>query len=167
MLPPDQEREDILKTLSILEKITGSKPKGWVSPELRPGDTTLEVLAEAGILWYGDFPNDDVPDVARVGGKPLVIFPFTKESDDAEIYGKNGHPPGVWTECFVDSLDVLYEEGRTHPKMLNFSVRTHLFGHTVGVQPINAAIRYAKSRPGVWITTRTEIAQWWQKQNYM
>src|ERR1019366_3346743 len=101
-----------------LEKITGTRPVGWVSPDLRPGDRTLEVLAEAGIIWNGDFPNDDLPYLVHVGGKPMVIIPYTKESDDYEIYQKNDQLPAVWTDCFIDSLDVLHEEGTTHPKML-------------------------------------------------
>ena len=165
-LSPNEEREDILKTLDILEKVSGSRPVGWVSPDLRPGDRTLEVLAGAGILWNGDFPNDDVPYLVRVNGKPLVIIPYTKESDDREIYQRNRQQPRVWTDCFIDSLDALYEEGATHPKMLNASVRAHLLGRSLGKIAIDRAIRYAKSLPQVWFTTRTEIAQWWLERKY-
>ena len=160
-LDPADEKQDILKTLDVLANITGSRPVGWVSPDLRPGDRTLEVLAEAGILWNGDFPNDDLPYVARAGKKSMVIIPYTKESDDLEIYQRGGQLPSVWTSCFTDSLDVLCEEGITHPKMLNASMRAHILGRSVGTKAIDSAIRYAKSIPHVWFTTRTEIAKWW------
>jgi peptidoglycan/xylan/chitin deacetylase (PgdA/CDA1 family) len=165
-LTPEEGKTDILRTLDILEKVTGTRPVGWVSPDLRPGDSTLEVLAEAGMLWNGDFPNDDLPYVIKVGDKPLVIIPYTKESDDRDIYQTGGQLPSVWTTCFTDGLDVLCEEGATHPKMLNASMRAHIFGRSVGTKAVEAAIRYAKSMPGIWFTTRTEIAEWWIEAKY-
>jgi len=165
-LSPAEEKKDILKTLDLLEKLTGTRPTGWISPDLRPGDRTLEVLASAGVMWNGDFPNDDLPYLVHVSGKPMVIIPYTKESDDKEIYQKNDQLPSVWTDCFIDSLDVLHEEGATHPKMLNASLRLHLLGRAVGTKAVDLAIRYTKSFPNVWITTRTQIAQWWLKQGY-
>jgi peptidoglycan/xylan/chitin deacetylase (PgdA/CDA1 family) len=165
-LSREEEKKDILTALSMLERVTGERPAGWVSPDLLPGEHTLEILAEEGILWNGDFPNDDLPYVVNAGGKPLVIIPYTLESDDNEIYQQGGHPPSVWRDCFVDGLDVLLEEGATHPKMLNASMHAHILGHSLGVKPIDSAIRYAKSRPDVWFATRTEIAQWWLEMQY-
>jgi peptidoglycan/xylan/chitin deacetylase (PgdA/CDA1 family) len=165
-LPPEQEQEDILKTLDILAQTTGSRPNGWVSPDLRPGDRTLEILSEAGIAWDGDFPNDDLPYVVSVTNKPMVIIPYNKESDDLEIYGRNRQQPRVWTDCFIDGIDTLHEEGATHPKMLNASMRAHLLGRSLGSLAVDRAIRYAKTLPGVWFATRGEIAKWWIEKKY-
>jgi hypothetical protein len=152
--------------LKLLADTTGVGPVGWVSPELRPGDGTLATLAEEGMMWNGDFPNDDLPYSIRVNGKQLIIIPFTKESDDAEIYGTGGQLPSVWTRCFTDGLDVLNEEGITHPKMLNATIHAHIMGRSVGTKAISDAIRYAKSMPKVWMSTRTEIAKWWLEKRY-
>jgi peptidoglycan/xylan/chitin deacetylase (PgdA/CDA1 family) len=162
----DEEKKEIVTALDMLQKVTGNRPVGWVSPGLLPGEHTLEILAEEGILWNGDFPNDDLPYVVRPGGKPLVIIPYTKESDDQEIYQQGGHPTSVWRDCFIDGLDILLEEGMTHPKMLNASIHAHVLGHSLGVKPIGEVIRYAKTRPGTWFTTRTEIARWWLQKQY-
>lgn len=161
-----EEREEILKSLKCLQDVTGVRPVGWVSPDIRPGDGTLGVLAEQGILWNGDFPNDDLPYKIKVDGKPLIIIPYTLESDDKLIYTNGGQPTAVWTQCFTDSLDVVCEEGKTHPKMLNATVHADMMGRAVGTKAITEAIRYAKTKPKVWITTRTEIAKWWQKKQY-
>ncbi len=161
-------REDILKTLDILERVSGTRPIGWISPDLRPGDRTLEILAEAGIQWNGDFPNDDLPYVVQVNGSPMVIIPYGNQTDDRELYQRHRQLPSTLADNFSDALDVLYEEGATHPKMLNVSLRAHLFGRANGKMAIDRTIRYAKSLPppGVWITTRTEIAEWWRQRGY-
>jgi allantoinase len=165
-LTPDEEKQEILKTLKLIADVTGTKPVGWVSPQLRPGDGTLAVLAEQGLMWNGDFPNDDLPYMIRVNSKPMVIIPYTKESDDNEIYQVGGQLPSVWTHCFTDSLDVLSEEGVTHPKMLNASIHAHIMGRSVGTKAIVDAIRYAKAQPHVWMATRTGIAKWWLEKEY-
>jgi peptidoglycan/xylan/chitin deacetylase (PgdA/CDA1 family) len=165
-LTPAEEKQDILKTLKLLTDVTGTRPAGWVSPDLQPGDGTLAVLAAQGLTWNGDFPNDDLPYMIKVSGKPMVIIPFTKESDDAEIYGTGGQLPSLWTRCFTDALDVLWEEGVTHPKMLNTTVHAHVMGRSVGTKAIIDAIRYATSQPKVWMTTRAEIASWWLEKKY-
>lgn len=162
----EEEKFDILKTLDLLEKVTGTRPTGWVSADLLPGDHTLEILAEQGIVWNGDFPNDDLPYTVRVAGKKMVIIPYAKEVDDYEIYGKNLQLPDVFTDYFVDSLDVLQKEGMTHPKMLHATVRCHFFGRAVGTKALDRAIEYSKSQPHVWFASRGDIAQWWMKQNY-
>jgi hypothetical protein len=117
-------------------------------------------------MWNGDFPNDDLPYSIKVNGKSLLIIPFTKESDDYAIYQDGGQLPSVWTRCFTDSLDVLYEEGVTHPKMLNATIHAHVMGRSVGTKAIVEAIRYAKAMPKVWMTTRGEIAKWWLDRRY-
>jgi allantoinase len=165
-LPEEEAKEDVLKTLKILADTTGTKPVGWVSPNLRPGDGTLAVLAGEGLMWNGDFPNDDLPYMIQVEGKPLLIIPYTKESDDQEIYQNGGQLPSVWTQCFTDGLDVLHEEGITHPKMLNASIHAHIMGRSVGTKAIDDAIMYATAMPKVWNTTRTDIARWWLDKQY-
>jgi allantoinase len=165
-MKPAEEKSEILKTLDILGKVTGSRPTGWVSPDCFPGDRTLEVLAAEGIMWNGDFPNDDLPYVVKAGGKPMVIIPFSTEVDDYQIYGKNLQPPEVWADTFIDSVNVLYKEGATHPKLQHAAMRCHYFGRAVGTKAVDKAIRYGKSLPKVWFATRTEVAQWWLKQHY-
>lgn len=159
------ERQNILQALASLEAITGERPAGWVSPDRRPGRHTLEILAEQGLLWNGDFPNDDLPYVVTVNGRRLVIIPYGLECDDREIYGKHRHPTGVWLRCFQDSLEVLYEEGATHPKMLSVAVHAHL-GRSLWAQALASAVRYARGFSGVWFATRSEIAHWWLEQGY-
>ncbi len=158
-----QEREHILKTLKIIEDLTGRKPRGWASPEYRPGPNTLSVLAEQGIVWNGDFPNDDLPYRCKVGGKELVIIPYQLESDSREIYERHRHHPRVWGDCFKRSFDALYEEGVEKPKMLNATLHAHL-ARPLWMKALESTIRHARQFPDVWYATRGEIADWWLKR---
>jgi hypothetical protein len=50
----DRERETIKKTLDILEKTTGKRPAGWVTPIYGWSENTIDYLAEAKLAWCSD-----------------------------------------------------------------------------------------------------------------
>jgi len=57
----DKEREVIQTVLKTIEQSTGQKPRGWLGPGLAETFNTLDLLAEEGILYVGDWNNDDQP----------------------------------------------------------------------------------------------------------
>ena len=162
-LNAQQEREHILKTIKIIGNLTGSKPRGWASPEYRPGPNSLCILAEQGIVWNGDFPNDDVPYSCKVGGKKLVIIPYQLESDSREIYERHRHHPDVWVDCFMRSFDTLYEEGAESPKMINATLHAYL-ARSLWMKALESTIQHTRQFSDVWYATRDEIADWWLKR---
>src|SRR5450631_2913487 len=60
-LNPQEERALIKRCIDIHKKITGSKPRGCLSPVVSPTALTEAFMAEAGFLWYGDYNNIDLP----------------------------------------------------------------------------------------------------------
>jgi allantoinase len=61
MLTREQERNNILKTIDAILKVTGERPTGWSSPGVRPTDNTVELLLEAGLEYHCDFHDDEMP----------------------------------------------------------------------------------------------------------
>ncbi|MCY3638478.1 MAG: allantoinase, partial [Chloroflexi bacterium] len=60
-----------------------------------------------------------------------------------------------------DTFDVLYEEGRTHPKMMSIGLHCRIAGRPARSRALDRFIQYARSHPGVWFARRDEIAKWW------
>src|SRR5450631_4350503 len=60
-LTPQEEKALIKRCIGIHRKITGAKPKGWLSPVVSPTANTEGFLIDAGFLWYGDYNNIDLP----------------------------------------------------------------------------------------------------------
>ena len=48
------ERETIKKTLDILQKATGRRPTGWVTPIYGWSENTMDYLVEAKLAWASD-----------------------------------------------------------------------------------------------------------------
>ncbi len=55
------ERALVARTLDALEAATGTRPTGWVSPGRLNSPVTPDLLAEAGVEWFADWVNDDLP----------------------------------------------------------------------------------------------------------
>jgi len=64
-----------------------------------------------------------------------------------------------------DSFDTLYEEGKTHPKMMSVGLHCRLIGRPGRMQSLINFINYVLKFDHVWICKRIEIAKHWIK-NY-
>jgi len=56
-----QERAYIKESIDAIAEATGKKPQGWFSPEYGESTRTPQLLAEAGIRYVCDWPNDEQP----------------------------------------------------------------------------------------------------------
>lgn len=161
---PEEERENIRRSVDVIQRVTGERPKGWISPRATPSEHTLRLLVEEGFTWCGDYPDDELPYVLEVCGRPIAVLPYsgTAGVNDYEIALIQGNPPSVYVEEFRKTMDYLREEqaitGR--PGMIRISVHAHVYGRPWGRYAFRDAIRYAKSFPDVWFTTRAKLADW-------
>ncbi len=159
---PEQERDNIRKTADAIERVTGERPVGWLSPRATPSVNTLRLVAEEGLLWSGDYPDDELPQVRELGGKPVVTLPYSSlPVNDYQITMTRGNPPSTYVEEFCRTLDLLREEAAEtgRPGLLRCSVHAHVYGHSWGRWAFRDVIRYAKSFSDVLITTRANLAK--------
>ena len=78
---PDQAAM-IERSLSVIERFTGTRPVGWLGPGLTQTLETPDLLAAAGIKYIGDWVYDDEPTTIRTANGPLVTLPYTVELND-------------------------------------------------------------------------------------
>src|SRR5712671_6434465 len=61
LLSDEDERKNIARCTALLEKASGRKIEGWLSPRGTSKTTTPKLLAQAGYRWYGDVFDSDLP----------------------------------------------------------------------------------------------------------
>lgn len=154
-----EQTESIDRTLEAFARL-GVTPTGFSASAGSITPETFDIVAQRGLQYCCGFRNTDVPFIInRPDGKKLVGM----NSYDLTDYNSYGHsdktPREVMTQ-WRDFFDTMYEEGlRGYPQMLAYG--THPFlSHGHRTRPMEEAIRYIKSLPGVWITTRDKIAEW-------
>src|ERR1700738_1165883 len=76
LLSDEEERKNIERCTTLLQKASGRPIRGWLSPRRTPRAQTPRLLAEAGYTWYGDVFDSDLPYVVPVGERKIVAIPL-------------------------------------------------------------------------------------------
>ena len=80
-----EERQHIADCLGSLETALGEKPRGWAGQDYNESAETPNLLAEAGLDFVLDWPNDVEPYYMRTDS-PLVWVPNQSEWDDGQLF---------------------------------------------------------------------------------
>ena len=162
---PKKERDVIERTLKVYEETVGKPAKGWLSSSLRGTVNTPDILAEKGLIFYCDLMNDDQPYLIRTPHGPIVSTPYTNEINDFTLLTRRGHNTDEFRDILIEELSVLYKEGAKSGRIMNVGLHPHVSGRAYRIRALREFIQYAKKLPGVWFTTREEIATWYLKNH--
>ncbi|OYX70341.1 MAG: polysaccharide deacetylase [Rhizobiales bacterium 32-66-11] len=158
----DDQRGMIFRSMDILEKFTGKRPKGWLGPGLTQTLETPENLAEAGVKYIGDWVWDDEPcDITTAKG-PLVTLPYTVEHNDIPMMAVAHHESPYWVQRFKDSIDRLHAEGEERAKILAVAIHPYISGQPHRIKYLEQIYEYAASLGDVLFWNGEEILDWYQ-----
>jgi len=152
-MPEDVERGIITGVLQTIAKHTGQQARGWLGPALTETDSTLDILAEAGIEYVADWCNDEQPYRMKTRKGSIVSLPYTLELGDIPIFLTHGATGEDFYQIIVDQFDVLYQEGARIPRVLCLALHPFLVGHPYRAKHLERALAYIKQHEGVWFTT--------------
>jgi peptidoglycan/xylan/chitin deacetylase (PgdA/CDA1 family) len=158
------ERDIIRRSIEMYERHVGVRPKGWLSSSLRGTLNTPAILAEEGFEFYCDLMNDDQPYLIRTDKGTIVSTPYSNEINDFTLLTRRNHTTDEFRDILKEELTVLHEEGRTQARIMNVGLHPHVSGRAYRVRGLREFLEYAKTLPGVWWTTRQEIAEYYRTQ---
>ena len=156
LLSDDDERKNIDRCSALLEKASGQKIVGWLSPRGTSKPSTPKLLAEAGYRWYGDVFDTDLPYVVSHGNKRIVAIPLSYDVNDMPSM-KYGHPPRVMLESYNEVIEIA-RGGNGELRIIDVTGHAHIFGHHRGAHFYEKIIAQAMSSPDIWVGTRAQIA---------
>jgi peptidoglycan/xylan/chitin deacetylase (PgdA/CDA1 family) len=157
LLSDADERKNIERCTKLLEKASGRKIVGWLSPRGTSKLTTPQLLAEAGYRWYGDVFNTDLPYVVSHGNKRIVAIPLSYDVNDMPSM-KYGHPPRMMLDSFNEVIDIA-RAGKDELRIIDVTSHAHIFGHHRGAHYYDQIVGNAMASPDIWVGTRAEIAE--------
>ena len=164
-VPLDIEREHMENAIDIQKKMTGQRPLGWYTGRTSPN--TLSMIAdEGGFLYCADSYADDLPYWDNHYSKPLLMVPYTLDTNDMRFATPQGFNSGdQFYQYLKDAFDILYAEGEEAPKMLSIGIHCRLLGRPARLAALKRFIEYAKGHDSVWFAKREEIARHWQEKH--
>lgn len=155
-LSEQEERENIRRTAETIEKASGFRARGWVSPGASTGPRTIALLAEAGLAYHLHNFDDDLPYLQFLPDRPLAAIPFNADVNDLVTYVRHGHRPRAVLDRFADALHSFNTLGEAG--VLPVTVHTHIFGRPGGAAVLDELIGLARTHGQAWIATLGEIA---------
>jgi peptidoglycan/xylan/chitin deacetylase (PgdA/CDA1 family) len=156
LLSEDEERKNITRCTALLEKVSGARVQGWLSPRGTSRQDTPRLLAEAGYRWYGDVFDDDLPYVLAFGNRKIVAIPLATDVNDMPFM-KFGNAPKMMLESFKENLEIA-RANRGAPQIIDVTAHAHIFGRPRGAHYYEKIIELAASAADVWVGTRAQIA---------
>ena len=162
-MPEVQEKKMINASVQLHQAITGSKPRGWYTGRTSPN--TLKLISERDdILYCADSYADDLPYYDMQYAKPLLMVPYTLDTNDMRFATPQGFNSGEqFYQYLKDAFDVLYAEGATAPKMLSIGLHCRIIGRPARMAALHRFIEYVQSHEKVWCCTREQIALHWKE----
>lgn len=160
-IPEEQEREHMALAVQAIQQLTGRPPVGWYTG--RTGQNTRRLVAEhGGFLYDSDSYADDLPYWELVDGKPLLIVPYTLDTNDMRFVQAQGFHTGEQFFTYLkDAFDVLYAEADTTPRMLSIGLHCRLVGRPARIAGLARFLDYIQGHDRVWICRREDIAKHW------
>ena len=160
----DAERAAIRNAVESITRTCGERPLGWYT-RYGPSVNTRElVVEEGGFIYDSNAYNDDLPYYTAVHGKPWLVVPYSMDINDYGFWRGQLLTPMDFYESARHCFDTLYREGSTHPKMMSVGLHCRIIGRPARAAALRRFLEYVKSKPGVWLPRRIDIARWWLEQ---
>ena len=162
----EKQVEIIEETRDRIHDFTGTPPEGWLGPALQETEETPDLLADAGFAYLCDWCSDDQPHKINVNTGDLISVPYSVEINDYDMVVHSRYTGPQIEQRIKDQFDVLYEEGeeKGNAKVMALSLHPMMMGQPHRSKYLDRALNYITDHDNVWITTGSEIANWYQKQ---
>jgi peptidoglycan-N-acetylglucosamine deacetylase len=162
-----EEEDAIGRSVDIIKRVSGKKPRGYRAPSWGVSRHTMRLLAEHGVAYDSSMFGDDNPYVIAEGNRSIIELPTAHGMDDWPHY-MNWRDynymmpisaPARAMEVFRGEFDVAWEHGALwvsvwHPKVSGRLSRAHA---------IDGLVTHMKNKGRVWFARLEDVAAHLQK----
>ena len=157
----ENQKKAIEDTVEAIRKFTGKPPRGWESPGLTETEETLDLLRGAGIEYVADWVVDDLPTQLRTIHGPMIVVPYTVETNDITIYALQNHRSDELFNRGREQFDQLYRESADNARIMAISIHPYITGVPHRIRFLDELLGYIRQKEGVAFMTGEAIADWY------
>jgi peptidoglycan/xylan/chitin deacetylase (PgdA/CDA1 family) len=154
----EEEARDLARCIAAIEKASGQRPMGWLSPRCTPSPRTSELLAKSRFDWHADFFDADLPYRHATPAGAITAVPFTMEVNDMPLYVRYGSEPEAFTRILERIVSNWPRLGRP-AGCLDITVHAHVFGRPIGaIELLNSLETARRYGDWAWLTDHRALA---------
>ena len=165
VLPLEAERDLMLRSADVLEKVSGVRPVGIRTPSWDFSANTLALIQEMGLIYDSSLMADvDCYELLMDGVNTGVVeLPVEWIRDDAVYFNMNRFsglrpqiaPTDVF-DIFRRDFDSAYEEGG----LFQLTMHPHVTGYRSRIWILKELIAHMKSKKDVWFASHADIVRY-------
>jgi peptidoglycan/xylan/chitin deacetylase (PgdA/CDA1 family) len=159
-----QEREDLLRAIESITRLTGERPLGWFGRSFPSVHTRNLLVEEGGFLYDSDASNDELPYFVDAGSSPFLVVPYSKVyNDNRYLLNPTYSTPRAFFESLRAAVDYLCDEADAGDgaRMMTVGLHERWSGQASRASAVRDFIAYVQSRSDVRFMRRLDIARWW------
>ena len=162
-LPEADERALIATSLDTLERVAGTRPRGWLSIARSQSWHTPRLLTEAGVDYMCDWVNDELP--YRFTDGP-VNLPLNHELSDRQIVTVQQQSADSYAQQIRDAFDWLDAEAAAQGggRLLPLHVTPYIIGLPYRIAAFEALLQDLAGREAAWFAPGGAIIDAWRAQ---
>ena len=156
-----EERAFYRDSVDTVRRLFDQPLKGMLGPCVTNTARTMDLMAEAGLVYHADWVHDDQPVPIDVRTGTLISVPYSYDLNDAIAF--EGHFDGdYWVRQYCAHFDRLYAESEADGsgRVMVIPLHTYLAGqpHTIGY--LRDILDYIRGfEDAMWYCTADEIAE--------
>ncbi|MFM0203355.1 polysaccharide deacetylase family protein [Paraburkholderia fungorum] len=165
-LDENGERELLLHCRERIAEVSGTPPRGWLSPWISESHLTPDLLAETGYRYTLNWCHDDRPVRMATRGGPLWSIPYPQELNDLPMMVGRHMDGRAFADMIVDQFDEMLEQANRGPQpqalVMGIALHPYLVGQPYRLRHLRRALEHiaaARVNGDVWVTTPGAIAR--------
>jgi len=164
-MAPGAEAAIIGEAVETLHRLTGQRPRGWLSIARSQSFDTPRLLAEAGIEYMCDWVNDELPYAFATPAGSIVNIPLNHELSDRQIINVQQQSVDSYARQVEDAAAWLLAEAETGGgRMLPLHLTPYIMGLPYRIATFDRLVARLAALPGAGFATGTEILDAWKPQ---
>jgi peptidoglycan/xylan/chitin deacetylase (PgdA/CDA1 family) len=159
-----EEERVLVKSLEVLTRHTGVRPRGYRAPAWQLSERTLALLARHGFDYSSNMMDRLTPYLhPPTDGAALVEIPVSWVLDDAPYFLFTGQrslqPPGPVLQGWLTEFDGISDLGG----VTTFTFHPQIIGRPSRLACLRELVEYVAHTPRTWVASLAEISAHWRR----
>lgn len=160
----EDEEDAVNRSVEVIRKFTGAKPRGWMGPGLTETHDTPELLVRAGIKYTADWVLDDQPTVIKTKEGPLYSVPYSVEVNDVVLMVSEKRSNSSLHDRALAVCDRYLSEGPDQARVLALACHPYLHGTPHRIGYYEKCLDALVAKGGVMFSTGGAILDWYKAE---